>query len=96
MKTMAGAPMPVSKLLTIFAVGLLAAAVWHIVLVAEQIRLEILPALSCGLLVGLLIAAGGVLRKHPWWGLGLGAVACYLLTLGYVVFVKGIPLEWFY
>ena len=88
--------MNVSKLLTIFVVGLLAAVVWHVVLVAEQIRLEILPALSCGLLVGLLIAAGGVLGKHPWWGLGLGAIACYLLTIGYVVFVKEIPLEWFY
>lgn len=96
MKTMAGDPLPVSRLLTIFAVGLLAAAVWHIVLVAEQIRLEILPALCLGLLLGLLIAAGGVLGKHPWWGLGLGAVTCYLLTIGYVVFVKGIPLEWVY
>ncbi len=89
-------PMNVSKLLLIFVVGLLAAAVWHIVLVAEQIRLEILPALCLRLLLGLLIAAGGVLGKHPWLGLGLGAVTCYLLTIGYVVFVKGIPLEWVY
>lgn len=85
-----------AKLMVIFSVGLVAAALWHVVLVAEQIALTISPALGLGIGSGVVIAGGGALAKHPWWGLWLGAVVSYLVTMGYVSFVRRIPLEWFY
>lgn len=80
----------------IFAVGLVAAALWHAIVIAEQMALNIFPALSAGLLTGFLVAALCLLWKRPWWALGLSAVVSYLVTMGYVIFVNRIPLEWFY
>ncbi|QDT30620.1 hypothetical protein Enr10x_59880 [Gimesia panareensis] len=89
-------PLQFAKLMLIFAVGLVAAALWHAIVVAEQMALNLFPALSVGLLTGFLVAVLCLLWKRPWWALGLGSVVSYLFTMGYVFFVNRIPLEWFY
>lgn len=93
---MSRAPLNFAKLMVIFSMGLVAVALWHVVLVADQIALTIAPALSLGLATGGLIAGVGALWKHPWWGGWIGSVVSYMVTMGYVLFVNRIPVEWFY
>jgi len=53
-------------------------------------------AFGLGTGVGVLIAAFGAYVKQLLFGSIIGASACYLLALGYLVFWFGMPITWIY
>lgn len=53
-------------------------------------------AFGLGMVAGLLTLGFGTLLKRPLWGLSLGLVICYFLTVGYIVVGHGIPAKWIY
>ena len=91
--------MKYAKPLLIFFVGMMAAAMWHLYLCAQNLDLGLTIigwAFGLGFSAGFLIAALGALFKHPLGGIFAGVSVCYLLALGYIVIWVGIPIVWIY
>ncbi|QDU06716.1 hypothetical protein [Gimesia aquarii] len=75
------------------------AAMYHLYISAVDLHLSfelIHRAFGLGIVSGLLILVVGTLLKQTPWGIIAGAFACYALTVGYIVFGRGIPITWLY
>ncbi|QDT94635.1 hypothetical protein [Gimesia aquarii] len=75
------------------------AAMCHLYVSALDLHLPfglIQWAFGLGIVSGLLILVVGTLLKQTPWGIIAGAFACYALTVGYIVFGRGIPITWLY